>query len=247
MPHLLTVTDSGQQRKNALDHHPHIPRATLTDFHILGVACFAMKTAVGADDHLSCKYFEQRLEVRVREIRRRRLPADDQAPSIQHHAEFATNDPARIRLAFLADALALGKAQLSDWMTEFDAKRVGHAQDGGRSQKAGSPSAMRLESSPQAGALRQIGKQGQVIAFPPTIKISGGGAFKGKEQGQSDHFTRIEFGLWMFLNVLHLVIYMAKEFYDKVCCRQGAVSPCQWFGNRQDRNNSMTFSTSTTC
>src|ERR1700742_2107444 len=213
MLHLLALTHSRHQRKHALDHHPHIPSAALADFHILRVAIFAMKSRVRTDDHSSCKRFQQRMELRVRDIGCRRLPTADRPPLIQHHTEFAADDPARIRLALLANSPTLRETQFPDRMTELNAERIGDPQDGGLSQKSSGPVLVRVEEAKQAGALRQMRKQRQVIAPEPAIEMSGGGAFESKEQGERNDLAGVEFGLWVFAKVLHLLINAAEKVY----------------------------------
>jgi hypothetical protein len=63
--HLLAVTHSGQQRKDTLDHHPHIPRPSLADFYILRIAFFAMESGIREDNHSLFKFFQQRVKFAV--------------------------------------------------------------------------------------------------------------------------------------------------------------------------------------
>src|SRR6185295_8874370 len=172
MGHSLAVTHSRQQRKDALDHHPHIPCAALTNLDILWVAGFAMKSCIGTDNHSTFKPFQQRMKFRVRDVGGGGLPGADRSPLIQHHTEFAANNPARIRFAFLADALTLGETQFSDRMTELNAKRISDAEDGRFSQKSGCPGLMGFEQAKQTCALWQMRKQRQVVALEPAIEMS---------------------------------------------------------------------------
>lgn len=215
------------------------------DFHVLRVAGFAMKSAIRADNHSSFKRFEQPMEFRVRDIGRRGLPTADRSPLIQHHTEFATDERAQIRLAFLANSLPLRETQFPDRMTELNAERISDTQDDRLRQKSTGPVLVSVEKAKQARALWQMGKRRQVIAPEPAIKMSGGGAFESKEQGERNNFARIKFGLRMFFEVLHLLIKATEKFYNEVSRSHGAISPCHWFRHRQDRNFSMTFSTST--
>lgn len=195
MPHLLAVTCSRQQRKHALSLHPHISGAALADFHIGRVTGFAVKSCIGKDDHSPFKGFQQRVKFRLRDVSCRCLPAHHRSPFIQHHTKFASNNPARIRLAFLADALRLQKAHLAHWVTKLNTKQVSDTQYGGFGQKKRRPVLVGVEQMSQATAFRQVGKQRQIIALDSAIERSGRCAFQGKQQSAGDDLGGIEFGL----------------------------------------------------
>ena len=229
MLHLLAVTYPRQQRKDTFNDHPHVPCPALADFHILRVTRLTMKSRVGTDDHSPLKVLQQRVKFGVRDIGRLGLPGRHRPPLVQHDTEFAANNPARIRFAFLADALTLREPQFSDRMTELNAERIRHAQQRRLGQKERRPPLVSFEQPSQASAFRQMGKQRQVIALDPAIEMAQGGAFESEEQSEGDDLARIEFGLRMFLNVLHLLINAAEKFYNEVSRGHGAISPCFGF------------------
>jgi hypothetical protein len=131
-------------------------------------------------------------------------------------------------------------------MTKLDAKRIRHSEDGRLSQKSSGPVFVSFEEAMEASALREVGEEVEVIALDPAIEISRTRAFEGEEQGEGDDLRGIKFGLGMFLKIFHFVINAAEKFYNEVGRGHGVVSPFNWFCHQKDRNNSVTFSTSTT-
>lgn len=115
------------------------------------------------------------------------VPLDDQAPLIQQQPQLATNNPLRIRQAFLADLLRA--ALLSDGVQKLNTIAVGHTQDGRVSQKPGGPIAMRTHEAKQARAFGQAGEQMQIIAFEPAIKGTRAAPHDGKQQDQGDQLA----------------------------------------------------------
>ena len=75
---------------------------------------------------------------------------------------------------------------------QLDPIAVRHAQYGRGRQKARGPRRVRLEEPRQAGALRHLGKQGQIIARQPAVEGASPSPFDGKQQSQSHDFTGIE-------------------------------------------------------
>ena len=88
---------------------------------------------------------------------------------------------------------------------------------------------MGVEQTSKASALRQVGKQQQIITLDSAIERSGRCAFQSKQQSAGDDLGGIEFGLWRFLNILHLFINAAEKFYNEVSRGHGAISPCFGF------------------
>ena len=71
---------------------------------------------------------------------------------------------------------------------------------------------MPIEQTEQAGALGQLGEQRFVIVFYPLIEGAVAYPFKGKQQGDSNHFRRIQFRLSMFVVFLLLIVVMSLTF-----------------------------------
>ena len=113
MMHFLRLTHSRKQRKDRFDHHSLVPRAALADFDVLRVALLAVKASVGANYHFADELSQQRMKIHVRNICRRSGKTADLSEFIQHHTEFAADNPPRIGLAFLAQAFSFRKAQFS--------------------------------------------------------------------------------------------------------------------------------------
>ena len=62
-----------------------------------------MEAGVGQDDHLTIIVGQQGMKGLVVDVAVCAVPIGHQAQLVEHHAEFATHDPAMIGLAFLAD------------------------------------------------------------------------------------------------------------------------------------------------
>src|SRR5215207_4519558 len=206
--------DERQHRKYRLDHHALVPRPAPADFQVLWVAFFSMKARVATDDHLLFVLPDERLEDRVRDVRRVALPRHDEAEFVQEQAEFTADDPAPVRQPFTP--ILSRRAAFADGVNQFDTVRVNDAQDGRLGQKALSPGAVRLEQTEQARPLRQRREQRLEITRQPAIKGAVADAFDGEHQGQRDDLARVQRGLAVLRHLTHLVIYTAKEFGDKV-------------------------------
>jgi hypothetical protein len=75
-------------------------------------------------------------------------------------------------------------------MNQFDAIAINDANQAGVSHKAIDPLLMRVEQAKQACPVRHTWKQLQPIVPQPAVKGSIATSFQGKEQSQSDNFTR---------------------------------------------------------
>ena len=63
------------------------PSPTRRDFHVGGVSGLGMKPRIGQDNHLLVKLRNQRVKMRVVDIRRGAVPGADQAPLVQDNTE----------------------------------------------------------------------------------------------------------------------------------------------------------------
>src|SRR5262247_1637505 len=214
MAHFLTMEDRGEHRQHRFHQHPRIPGATRTDFHIDGIPGLRMEPGIGQDDHRVGKLGNQRLKMRIVDVGGGAIPRTDQTPLVQDKTKFPTDNPSMITLAFLAN---LGRAaSFPHGMDQLDPIGVRHSQHGGGGQKPGGPRRVRLEEPGQAGALRHLGKQRPVVARQPAIESPRPAAFDGIQQGQRHDFTGVEFGVRVFGNIQHLLVYRVEQCDNKI-------------------------------
>ena len=62
-----------------------------------------MEPCIGQDDHLLVKLRNQRVKIRVVDVRRGAVSGTDQAPLVQDNTELAAADPPLMALAFFAN------------------------------------------------------------------------------------------------------------------------------------------------
>ncbi len=210
----LEMITERQHRQDSFDHHPHIPRPAWTDLEIGWGACVGMKASVSTDNHLLFKLLDERLEDRIRDVRRVARPADDQTQLIQQQAEFTANNPAMIRDSVASDLMR--RAPFADGVDEFDAVSVNDAEHSRLGHKALRPSSVRAKEAKQAGSFRQGRKQRLEVTLKPTVERSVANAFDGEQEGERRHFAWMKFGLHMSWRVGHRIIYAAEQFSDKV-------------------------------
>src|SRR4051812_37920007 len=82
------------------------------------------------------------------------------------------------------------------------------------------------------GTLRQGREQGKTITLDPPVEGSIAYSLDGKEDSQRDHLAWIKARLVVLGNILHSVIYSAKQFGDKILGRHRA-SPELWSRQQQ--------------
>ena len=124
--HVLEVTDIGEHRKNGFDDHAHVPYTWLTEAQVGGMPVLFSEAGVREDDHLVSELVNQMLKgCAIIDIRGVTLPVDNAPQVIQHEAELAADNPALIRLAFLADLPCT--APLPSWVQQFNAITVNDA------------------------------------------------------------------------------------------------------------------------
>src|SRR5262249_17840978 len=75
---------------------------------------------------------------------------------------------------------------------------------------------VRLEEPCQAGPLRHLGKQRQIVARQPAVEGAGPTAFDGMQQGQRHDFTGIQFGLGVLRNVEHFLVHRVEQCDNKI-------------------------------
>lgn len=105
MTDFLEMANCGQHGQHLFHDHADVPGTTRTDLHVRRVARLGMKVGIGEDDHLISELGDQGVKDRVVDIGRIAVPPHDQADMIEDEGQFATDDPAMSRYAFLTDLL----------------------------------------------------------------------------------------------------------------------------------------------
>src|SRR4249919_1239777 len=102
--HVLEMTDIGKHRKNGFDDHAHIPCTWLTETQVSGMPVLFSEAGVREDNHFVSELVDQMLKgCAIINIGGVTLPVNDAPQVVEHEAELAADNPALIRLAFLAD------------------------------------------------------------------------------------------------------------------------------------------------
>ena len=173
-----------------------------------------MKASITQDHHTVFNRFNQGLKSLIMRIGRRPSPAHDQAEAIQQQPQFGPYNPSMIGDPLTGELSAA--APLANRVQPLDAVGIDYPEQSGLSHKQVGPAPMGLEQPKQPGTLGQVGKQLPTIAGWPAIKGAITYSFKGQQQPHSDHLARVQTGLRMLGQRLHLIIYGAEQFSDKV-------------------------------
>src|SRR5207249_2536511 len=118
-------------------------------------------------------------------VSRVRSPLHSQAPLVDHQAQLDAYDPAAVGQAFAPDLL--WASAFPDGVDQFDAIAVCYSQHRRVSQETCCPLLVSGKQSEQAGALRQLREQWQVIALDPVVESPTRYSLDGKEQSEGDH------------------------------------------------------------
>ena len=127
-----------------------------------------MEPGIGQDDHRVDKLSNQRLNMRVVDVRGGTIPGTNQTPLVQYETQLATHNPPMITLAFLTN---LGRAaSFPHGMDQLDPIGIRDAQHGGGGQKPGGPRRVHLEEPCQARALWHLQKERRLVARQPAVE-----------------------------------------------------------------------------
>ena len=165
---VLQMADGRQHREDGFNHHARVPRAPLTDFQVSGIAGAAMEASIRQHHHLVSELGNQRSELAIADTHHVAVPGDKQADMIQNKAQLGPNNPAPIRNTLVAQRART--ATFPTRVNQFDAIRVGDAQQTRFGQEIIRPRSMRRQGSKQPCTLRQAGKQWTIIARQPAIE-----------------------------------------------------------------------------
>lgn len=165
MTHLLEVTHPRQHGENAFNNHAYSPPLTLAHFHVGGVCCFRVEAVISKDYHLFLELSNQRVEGAVMDISGCAVPANNQSPLVEHHANLASHYPPAVRIA--SPPYLVGAATHTHRVDKFQPIAISYSQHGGLCQEAQRPLLVSREQSEQASTFRQSGEEETVIAFYP--------------------------------------------------------------------------------
>jgi hypothetical protein len=112
-------------------------------------------------------------------------------------------------------------------MNQLDAVGVDDAQQGGLGQETMAPVLVSTQQPEEAGAVGQLGKQGQMIVGQPAVESPVTHPFNGVEQTNSSDLARGKISLRVYGQVSHLVIYFTKQLSDKIL---GSHTALLWSG-----------------
>lgn len=99
MAHFLAMEDGREHRQHRFHQHPRVPGATRTDLHVRGISSLRMEPCLGQDDHRVDKLRNQRLKMRVVDVRGGTIPGTNQTSLIQYETHLATYNQPMIALA----------------------------------------------------------------------------------------------------------------------------------------------------
>jgi hypothetical protein len=162
MHHLLQMADQRQHREHRLHQHAILPRAALAEFQVSGIALRGMKAGVAKDNHTPVKLPNQPLKGIICDIGRATRPPHDQPALVQHEAQFAPDNPTRVRHAFATDLLRA--AALTHGVDQLDPVGVDNPEHGRSGQEDPGPVLMGPEEAKEPGALGEVGKQRAIVA-----------------------------------------------------------------------------------
>jgi hypothetical protein len=101
-------------------------------------------------------------------------------------------------------------------MNQLNAIGGNHAYHRRSGHKRVDPLAIRIDQSEQTCAFRQSREQACVVVLQSSAKRSVSHTSEYEQECQCDNLAWIERGLRMFLGIRDLVVYTAKQFYDKM-------------------------------
>src|SRR5581483_11827046 len=124
--------------------------------------------------------------------------------AIEHPAQLDANAPTAFILRFFAELLRA--APLSNGKQQFDRIALNDQEKAWIGQKPLVPILMRDQQPLQSRAIRQTSKQSIIVSFQPARKGAKVASFQGEQQADRDQLTRIQLGLTVLGNLLHLVV-----------------------------------------
>ncbi len=234
-----------QKRENSFDQHPIIPLASSAKLQVFRLIRFAPKASICQNNRPAAKFFNQRQKFLIRDIRCFDRPIGNESEFVGQKAEFPTDNPLPGSKAFASDSFSFGLMIFTNRMTQLDAVRINHSEDGRLGKKLFGQSPMRLQAAKKSGSFRQIGKKVEPILSEPAIELVLRRAFQSHQQAQSDKFAQGKLGLIMFGRFRQHIVYTTKKSYDKLFLSHAICFLCVVFGHLHFRNFHVTFSTST--
>ncbi len=221
LPQMLEFTDLRQKRENRFNQHPVVPLAARANLQVFRLIRATAEASVGKDNHFVAHLFDERQKLRVRNIRRLHRLIGDESEFVRQNAELAADYPPPRGKTFASDAVSMRLMIFPNRMTQLNAVRINHAEEGRFSQKLLRQFPVRFESPKKARAFGQSGKQNNPVLFYPAVESPLRCAFQSEQQTQSNQFASGKFGLDVFSGFRQHIIYTAKKFYDKIFLSHG--------------------------
>ena len=212
MVDFLGVSDHGQQRKGGFDNHPVVPGALFADLDIGRHTVGTTKAPVGQNHCLTIIFLKEVQEILVCAVHFVPNPATYLTAAVEHPTQLDAHTPAPFVAAF-GPELLLGAA-LANGKNQFYRVAVRHIQHTRLFQQRIGQVLMGVQLPHQVGAIRQTSKQRLKVAFEPPIEGSKPATFEGKQNADGHHFTRIQFGTWLFLDWTQAIVDMVKNVND---------------------------------
>jgi hypothetical protein len=81
-----------------------------------------------------------------------------------------------------------------------------------------------LEEPHQTRPLRHLREQLVIVTYQPAIEGPPPSPFDGKQEGERDHFTWVESGLWVLRHVKHLLVHVTEQCHTLclICAMAGS-------------------------
>ena len=138
-----------------------------------------MESTIGQDHHLIFKPLDQMLKMGIVDVGSGTIPSRHQAQVVEEQAELASNNPAMIGFPLLPHLMLA--TSLSYRMNQLDAVGIDDAQQGRLGQETMAPVLVSTQQPEEAGAVGQLGKQGQMVVRQPTLESPVTHPFNGVE------------------------------------------------------------------
>ena len=179
MHHLLEVPNQGEHGKHRFYQHALVPFPPLTQLEVGWVSYLGMESTIGQDHHLIFKPLDQMLKMGIVDVGSGTIPSRHQAQVVEEQAELASNNPAMIGFPLLPHLMLA--TSLSYRMNQLDAVGIDDAQQGRLGQETMAPVLVSTQQPEEAGAVGQLGKQGQMVVRQPTLESPVTHPFNGVE------------------------------------------------------------------
>ena len=165
LPQMLESAHLRQKREERFNQHSVVPLAARANLQVFRLIRATAEASVCKDDHLLAHPFDERQKLRVRNICRFHRPIGDESEFVRQNAELAADYPPPRGKTFASDAVSMRLMIFPNRMTQLNAVRINHAEEGRFSQKLLRQFPVRFESPKKACPFGQSGKQNNPVCF----------------------------------------------------------------------------------